>query len=241
MKKGLKQTIRTSINKLAKEGRSWEVTRLASGRDALKRGLDELVELNRARAQRLPGRIQHRDVFSGPTEPFLREAAEALRADGSIAMWGLSIDGQVVARLFGLTANRSVYMLISGFDPAYWRYAPMSLLQWEALRECARLGYEVANLATGVAPTKLRWSDRLEVHNRFVMVGSRLRSRIAFAVFWHLRAASLLRNARALARNYPDGQGEEEVAQLEQRDAKRERHGAEAETTPQSAPVVSGG
>lgn len=245
MKKGLRQTIRTSVNRLAKDGLEWEATRLPSGSGALEQGLEELIELNRARAERLPGRIQHRDVFSGDTEPFLREAAAALDADGRIALWGLSIEGRVVARLFGLTANRSVYILISGFDPSYWRYAPMTLLQWEALRECAGLGYEVANLATGVAPTKLRWSERLEVHNRFVLVGQRLRSRLAFAVFWQLRAASLLRSARAIAGNFPDDENVEQVAQMEERSSRRDQADAagraERSAAARSEPVASGG
>lgn len=113
----------------------------------------------------------------------------------------LRVDGQAVAARLVLRSNGAVFFSISGFDPAWWDYGPLTLLDAESLRAAIGRGDTHANLSIGPDTSKLRWSERLELHQDFVLVGSRGRARRLFTAWAAASAVRDVEQGRRRARS----------------------------------------
>lgn len=192
MKRNIKESIRRGNNSLAREGHSWEV--VAPRESAAVVGvLDEIVALHRARSE-VKGKVRHPDYFADPADrAFLHDVARRMAAPGHLTPCVLRVDGQTAAGRLLLHANGVTFFSFSGFDPAWWPYNVATTLMAECLRRAIERGDTLANLSPGADVAKLRWSEQLQLHQEFIMVGPRRRSRLAFGLFWQLRAADLIR------------------------------------------------
>lgn len=197
LKHNVRESIRRGANRLRRDGREWRLVRGGQERP-LAAALDTLVALNRARAA-LDGRPHHAAlVDDGADRRFLGDVAEQLAPGGHVVPCLLEVDGRPAAARLVLRANGVLYFFVSGVDPAFWDQGVATTLMVECLARAIADGDRLANLSTGVDVSKLRWSERLELWQDFVVVRGRLRSRLAFNAWWQLRAASLVRRERSL-------------------------------------------
>jgi Acetyltransferase (GNAT) domain len=195
MKRNIKESLRRGVNSLKREGLSWDVN-AAEDRDAMIRDVRQVAALHRARAS-INGKPRHADSLAQRTDrDFLRAVAPGMFASGHLIPYILRIEGQPAAGGLVLRANGTSFLSISGFDPRWWSYNVITTLSAECLRVAIARRDTLANLSPGPHGAKLRWSDRLQLHQEFVMVGAGRRSQRLFALYWQVRTALALRRER---------------------------------------------
>jgi CelD/BcsL family acetyltransferase involved in cellulose biosynthesis len=201
LKRNVKESIRRSTNRLTRDGHAFELTEEYESPAALREALTELRRLHLARSE-LQGTIGHPDYFAGGANvEFLDDVAERTFGTGLVRPSLLRVDGKAVAARLVLRSNGAVFFSISGFDPAWWDYGPLTLLDAETLKAAIGRGDTLANLSIGPDTSKLRWSEQLELHQDFVLVGNRTRSRLAFSAWAAGSAVKSVGEGRRRARS----------------------------------------
>jgi CelD/BcsL family acetyltransferase involved in cellulose biosynthesis len=187
LKRNMKESLRRSKNRLARSGTPWEY-RVAKDETELSTALDTLLRLHRSRAE-VVEKTRHADCFGDPRdEAFARKVVRAMFDAGHANIALLRIGEADAAGRLVLKANGGTFFSFSGLDPAYWTYGVGTALMAETLRAAIEQDGTIANFSQHPEDSKLRWSEQLEFHNEFLLVGPRAASRTAFHLFWQLRA-----------------------------------------------------
>jgi CelD/BcsL family acetyltransferase involved in cellulose biosynthesis len=196
LKRNVKESIRRGANRLGREAHEWRVVEPDASEQSLERSLATLISLHKARA-RLTGTEPHPDYFENPREEaFLYDVGRRMHPAGVFTPLVLEVDGEAVAARLVLDTHDAAFFSFSGSDPAWWRYSTGTTLLAAALRRSIERSQTSANLSHGPDVSKLRWSEEIQYAQSFLLVGERLRSRVAFAAFWHLRAEYMRRDQR---------------------------------------------
>jgi hypothetical protein len=109
----------------------------------------------------------------------LRAMAESCRAQ----IFTLDVDGTEVAAQLILHAADSAYVGFSGVDPDWWKFGPVTLLQWHAAESAIEQGRQTFNLSVGPSLAKLRWSEQVAQHPVFLVCAPRRYPQLAFPVY----------------------------------------------------------
>lgn len=185
LKRNVRESVRRGRNRLDRSGRKWAFE--VVGAESFMSFVNTLAKLHGARAA-MPGTVRHPDVLANSeVRRFLELVGERSMRGDHLLPCILRVDGRAVAARLILLAGDTMYLSLSGFDPAYWHEGVATVLLAECLRLGSRNGIRAANFGTGVDVSKLRWSVNLERHQDFILVAPRLRSRLAFSVYWQLR------------------------------------------------------
>ena len=140
------------------------------------------------------GKVRHSDHLADAADrAFLHDVAHHMFSAGHLTPCLLEVDGAAAAARLVLHANRTTFFSCSGFDTNWWRHNVDTTLMAECLRRAIEQRDRMANLSPGPDVAKLRWSELLDLHQEFLMVGPRRRSRGVFSLYWQLRAAELIR------------------------------------------------
>jgi CelD/BcsL family acetyltransferase involved in cellulose biosynthesis len=157
--------------------------------DELPAAIDDVLRLHRLRAGLL-GHQRHADYFERPPdERFMRAAIAAMFREGLAWPIVLHVADEPAAGRLVLRGNRSVFLSFSGINPEWWDLSAGTTLTSEILKAAIARGDSAANLSQHPEEGKLRWSETLELHNDFIVVGPRRRSRLGFALYWQLSSA----------------------------------------------------
>jgi CelD/BcsL family acetyltransferase involved in cellulose biosynthesis len=187
LKRNMKESLRRSKNRLARSGGGWEY-RVAKNETELNAALDSLMRLHRSRANVLDKK-RHADSFQDPyDEVFARKVVRAMFDAGHANIALLRIGDVDAAGRLVLEANGGTFFSVSGLDPAYWPYGAGTALVAQSLQAAINQHGTVANFSQHPEDSKLRWSEQLEFHNEFLLVGPRRASLAAFHLFWQVRA-----------------------------------------------------
>jgi CelD/BcsL family acetyltransferase involved in cellulose biosynthesis len=93
-----------------------------------------------------------------------RQAAPALLSRGVLRLYGLRLDDRIVASLYGFThaaaAETRAYAYLSGFDPAFERLSPGTLIMGHAVHEAIREGAAEFDFLRGREPYKYLWGAK---------------------------------------------------------------------------------
>ena len=201
LKRNVKESIRRSTNRVTREGHEFEVMDEYDSPAALREAITELRRLHRARSE-ITGTVGHPDYFAdGANVDFLEDVAKRTFGTGLVRPVLLTVDGEPVAARLVLRSNGALFFSISGFDPAWWDYGPLTLLDAESLKAAIGRGDRLANLSIGPDTSKLRWSEQLELHQDFVLVGSRRRARALFTAWAAASAVKEISENRRRARS----------------------------------------
>ena len=188
LKRNVKESLRRGTNRAAHA----ELRRLLlrpTEEHELPDAIDDVLRLHRLRAHLL-GHERHADYFERPPdERFMRAATAALFGEGLAWPVLLHVNDEPAAGRLVLRGNRSVFLSFSGIAPAWWDLSPGTTLTAEILKSAIGDGDSVANLSLHPEEGKLRWSETLELHNDFIVVAPRRRSRLAFSLYWQLSSA----------------------------------------------------
>ena len=196
LKRNIKESLRRSRNRLAKQGRPWAVRRWSEDLDVPV--VDRFLKLHRERAaQEVAAR--HPDAYADPVRrQFLREVLPRLGLRGRATILELVLGEDVVASQLVLHAPELTYIHSSGFVAEVWDLGPATFLQGDAIAAAADRGERWINMSPGPNAAKLRWSEQFDVHDDFAFgCGSRpLKAR--YTAFAAGQAMAQVRHAIAM-------------------------------------------
>jgi CelD/BcsL family acetyltransferase involved in cellulose biosynthesis len=90
-------------------------------------------------------------------QAFLIEAVQQMAGSGRLRMYTMRYDGQRIAIVFGVLDRARLFGYITGFDPAYARFSPGSLVLDYAMREAIGEGARSWEFLRGREPYKYLW------------------------------------------------------------------------------------
>lgn len=194
LKRNMRNAVRRSENRHARLGDRVEL-RIATGDDVREAAL-EVQHLHRRRAGAVRGG-RHNDYFGDIRISNLGvEGTSALARSGNAHVALCLIDGEPTAGRVVLRAGGEAFLSYSGLDPRYWELSSSTLLITEIVRRAIADGDRSLNLSLNPDSAKQRWTQRVDIHNEFVVVAPSRRSRTLFSLFWQARSARALRDKR---------------------------------------------
>ena len=189
----MRESLRRSRNRLNRLNRPWQVRLVGPGPE-WPSAVAELARLHRLRSG-APGRITHRDAFTDHNVArLLLESAERL-PPGALEIALLELDGRPLAAQATLRGGGTTYLLMSGLDWIWWELGAMTEVIGEVIRAAIRRGDRAVNLSTGPVVSKLRWSERLELHQDFTLVSDQPQSQAMFSAYTTLSALRRFRRS----------------------------------------------
>jgi CelD/BcsL family acetyltransferase involved in cellulose biosynthesis len=188
LKRNVRESIRRSHNRSARLGVTHRC--LADAGD-VEKSIPKLLDLHRMRS-RMPGKVEHADMF-GPVESvFLLEAATSLAQHGLARVHLAEHAGHPVAGLLVLSDGRTDYLSATGLDPRYWDLSLNTMLVFRALIDAIVQGRASVNLSTGPDIAKLRWTSNstISTYQDFAIVRRDRWSRWLYGVIAHASMAA---------------------------------------------------
>ena len=188
LKRNIKESIRRSANRLAKDGRTVEVVRRSEDLDLA--SVERFFHLHQARASLTrPTDRHHPDAYSDDrNRRLVLDALPQLGPQGRASMFELYLGGEHVASQLALYSPGTSYVHSSGFREDTWPLGVVTHLQAELVRHAIDRGDRVVNFSPGPNVSKTRWSEQLWVTNEFAF-GAGPRSLTArYAAFQMLRS-----------------------------------------------------
>ncbi|HEU5460579.1 MAG TPA: GNAT family N-acetyltransferase [Pyrinomonadaceae bacterium] len=115
---------------------------------------DAFVKLHEARwrTSDMPGVLCDENV-----QDFHRNAATGFLANGALRLYGLKINGRIIASLYGFHHAARTYYYLGGFDPEFKQYSPGTILITHAVIEAIREGAREFDFLRGREDYKYRW------------------------------------------------------------------------------------
>ncbi len=128
---------------------------------------DAFVKLHEARwrMNSMPGVL-----CDGNVQSFHREAATDFLGSGVLRLYGLRINGRIIASLYGFHHAARTYYYLGGFDPEFKQYSPGTVLLAHAINEAIREGAREFDFLRGREDYKYRWGavDRTIYRKRLI-------------------------------------------------------------------------
>lgn len=167
LKRNIKESIRRSANRLAKDERAVRVVR--RGEDLDGAAVERFLDLHQARASlERSAERHHPDAYSDPANRGLvRHTLPLLAREGLASMFELYLDGEHVASQLALHAPATSYVHSSGFREDTWSLGVVTHLQAELVRYAIERGDTMVNFSPGPNVSKTRWSEVLWVTHEF--------------------------------------------------------------------------
>jgi CelD/BcsL family acetyltransferase involved in cellulose biosynthesis/glycosyltransferase involved in cell wall biosynthesis len=123
--------------------------------------LDELLDaLFALHAARWREKEQPGVLASPAVRRFHREAARGLLAAGILRLCALRFDGRIAAVFYGFAAHGRTHYYLSGFDPAFERLSPGTMIVGVAIEDAVREGCTEFDFLRGREPYKYAWGAR---------------------------------------------------------------------------------
>jgi len=115
-------------------------------------------------------------------EHFYRSLARRVAPQGRLRLFFLTVDGTRIAFSFGLQNRNRLYSLKVGYDPAFRRYSPSTVLCYLELRHAFQVGLREYDFLGTDEVWKLEWSPKVRCHEWLFILAPRWRSRWIAAV-----------------------------------------------------------
>jgi CelD/BcsL family acetyltransferase involved in cellulose biosynthesis len=203
LKRHVRRSIRRSTMAMERSGYRSKFVIADSGE--MERWVETISKLCKARAT-VRDKRPHRNYLADPrTRLFITDVGRALVEEGAFLPCSLRVGDEDVAASLVLRGSDELYFSFSAFDPRWWAEGVGTMLMAECLRWGVDHGCTRANLSVGVDNAKLRWSEEIEVHQSFMIVGERRSSRAAFSVYWQIRSGFALRQAQTRGGSLVEG------------------------------------
>jgi len=172
LRPGLRRNLRRYRERLERSGETvFETARTPAP-------LEDLFRLHGARwhARGGPGVLD-----SVAVRALHKEAAAGFAARGWLRFYALRHCGAAIAIIYAFACRERLYLYLGGFDPAFAKYGPSTLLTGYALEDAAREGLAEADFLRGPERYKYEWGarDRSTYTARMSMVAGKLHFTIA--------------------------------------------------------------
>jgi len=146
-----------------------------------RRGMDELARLHRARWS---GRAERYGFSDAGYVEFHHRVAERFAARGWLRLFGLEVDGRVIAAWYGYRYGDKLYYYQSGFDPEWQRHSPGMVLKSLVIQDAIVEGTRELDLLKGGHSYKRAWADRSRRTLRVMIARPGARGRLLVAPVW---------------------------------------------------------
>lgn len=197
LKRNLKESLRRSRNRIAKDGRAVDLVPRTADLDH--DAVDTLLRLHRMRSVHDAG-TSHADAYADPRmRAFLRDVLPRLGQAGRATLLELHLGGAVAASQLALHAPGLTYFHSSGVDPEEWSLGPVTYLQEHLVREAVARGDRWVNFSPGPNVAKLRWSEQVDVHYDFAYGSGGKALRWKYAAFSATQALGQVNHAISMA------------------------------------------
>jgi CelD/BcsL family acetyltransferase involved in cellulose biosynthesis len=185
--RNIKESLRKCYNAPERAGLKLGLVVVAAPADT-PAAVECFLDLHNSRAQS-DSRVSHADVFSQPAaRAFMHEFALAMARLGTLRVFQLTIDGEVVASRVGFLYGNELYLYYSGYDTRWGKYSVMTTVVAEALKWAIQNGVPAANLSTGRDVSKLRWRPIELLHLEVVELGTSAKARLGYRLLQTLRS-----------------------------------------------------
>ncbi|AUX40994.1 uncharacterized protein SOCE26_023980 [Sorangium cellulosum] len=137
--------------------------------------LDALFATHRARwNSRGEGGVLGEELW-----PFHRAVAKGMCARGALRLFGLRLDGRIIASFYGFAERDRLAWYLSGFDPEFAVLSPGLAMFASAIEHAAREGVRTIDFLRGREPYKYEWGavDRFTYRRRLRHQGARAHGR----------------------------------------------------------------
>lgn len=125
---------------------------------------------------------------------FYCRLAERAAQRGELQLHFLAVDGRRIAFGYTLCCQNRLYLLKTGYDPAYAPYSPVNLMCSLVLRGAFESGLTEYDFLGVDDPWKLEWTDRIRQHRWLYIFGKRPRAVLLRNL--KFRVVPLLKKAR---------------------------------------------
>lgn len=202
LSRNMKEALRKCVALPRRDGIEWRFVAYETAEDIAER-LPQFRALHRARSTSAEG-VWHRDYFADDrSAAFLHDVVTRRAAHGAARLFGIEVDGRLVAARIGFVAGDQLYLYFSGYEPEYAKYSIATTLVAEVMKWAIGAGLGAVNLSPGRDVSKLRWKPRevlvLDVADVGEGRGSAWRYDL-FAAARRLRAARRTRRAQSASR-----------------------------------------
>lgn len=113
---------------------------------------------------------------------FHQQIAERFLRKGWLRLYGLKVDGAIVALLYCYRYLGKIYYYQSGFDPDWYKYSVGLVLRASALRHAIEEGASEFDFLRGDHGYKQEWSQKTRTTRALYLAKPALSSRLDFAV-----------------------------------------------------------
>ncbi|MGB9624128.1 MAG: GNAT family N-acetyltransferase [Phycisphaerae bacterium] len=114
-------------------------------------------------------------------ERFYTELAAAASARGWFRLFFLELDGRPIAFHYCFDYKRTMYSVKIGYDPAFARYSPGTVLKWLILKPLfEQRTHDKFDMLGAVSGSKLRWSKEVQDLRSVCLFARGLRGRLAY-------------------------------------------------------------
>jgi CelD/BcsL family acetyltransferase involved in cellulose biosynthesis len=144
-------------------------------------GMEELARLHRARWS---GRAEQYGFSDAGYVRFHGRVAERFAARGWLRLYGLEVDGRVIAAWYGYRYQGKLYYYQSGLDPEWERHSPGMVLKSLVIKDAIAEGVKELDLLKGAHSYKRAWADRSRRTLRVMIARPGARGRLLVAPVW---------------------------------------------------------
>lgn len=132
-----------------------------------------LLQLHQARwaPRDLPGVLAEPSV-----REFHREAAWGLLRRGRIRLYGLRLDGRIIASFYGFRDAERTYYYLGGFDPQFKSLSPGLLIVGHAIEQAVRDESRAFDFLRGQESYKYEWGAKDQFNSRRILWAERSES-----------------------------------------------------------------
>jgi len=196
-RRNVKESVRRARNRLAKDGRPWQILH-RTGTDLDAAAVERLLALHGARSRDQQSASLHHDAYAAPADAsFVRELLPRLGEAGQASLVELELGGEVVATQLVLHPPGGVYFHSSGFLPGVWELSPITALQVSTMERAITRGDRWANFSPGPNEAKLRWSERLTTFDDFAFGVATHATMARYTAFFLAKDVRQLRHERS--------------------------------------------
>ena len=175
MRSNLRRRTRKLMGELGARVLRWHAT------EQIDAGVAELARLHRLR---WTGRAERYGFSDAGYLAFHRRIAERFAAHGWLRLYGLEVDGAVIAAWYGYRYGDVLYYYQSGFDPAWYAHSPGMVLKATVIREAIEEGVKELDLLKGAHPYKRSWADRSRRTVRLMIARPGVKGRLLVVPGW---------------------------------------------------------
>ena len=175
MRSNLRRRTRKLMRELGARVLRWHAT------EQIDTAVEELARLHRLR---WTGRAERYGFSDAGYLAFHHRIADRFAARGWLRLYGLEVEGAVIAAWYGYRYGDVLYYYQSGFDPAWHAHSPGMVLKAIVIREAIEEGVKELDLLKGAHPYKRSWADRSRRTVRLMIARPGVRGRLLVAPGW---------------------------------------------------------